>query len=392
MKMSPLLLLLPLLVGANQCNHATAFNGSVFDLKGCTTLDLSCPSDGVLTRSKDVCDNLLLPGEIAALASALEEGAPGLEVLSLRGSPLGAAGTATLAPAIASCEALHTLNLGSCRVGDVGARTLAQTLIQPGKPTTLRRIELPHNSVSDDGVRAIAAALAGGEGLAELDLSWNAIGTRGGRYLGDALKGTSGLAKLTLSWNGLMDRGARAIGEGLGGNGALTLLDVEHNAIKDEGAKALAKGLRTNGNLQTIRLDHNGISNATLLEVATALAAAPEARDVPAAEAPRQSGGGMQDEEIEEISFDDDVAAEAEAEAEADDDARARRSASCVDNGPWACEEAECPSPSLSCEDLAGLGVCALQFSEVWESQPADTKGKAIAELCPKACRKCDGE
>ena len=96
MNMSPLLLLLPLLVGANQCNHATAFNGSVFDLKGCTTLDLSCPSDGVLTRSKDVCDNLLLPGEIAALASALEEGAPGLEVLSLRGSPLGAAGTATL--------------------------------------------------------------------------------------------------------------------------------------------------------------------------------------------------------------------------------------------------------------------------------------------------------
>ena len=32
------------------------------------------------------------------------------------------AGTATLAPAIASCEALHTLNLGSCRVGDVGGQ------------------------------------------------------------------------------------------------------------------------------------------------------------------------------------------------------------------------------------------------------------------------------
>ena len=112
-------------------------------------------------------------------------------------------------------------------------RTLAQTLLSTH--AALQSVDLTHNSIGDDGVRALTAVLkppgeAGGDGgsstLKRLDLSWNGISTRGGRYLGDALKGTPTLVVLTLSWNGLMDRGARALGEALATNTKLTSLDV----------------------------------------------------------------------------------------------------------------------------------------------------------------------
>ena len=68
--------------------------------------------------------------------------------------------------------------IGQC--AHSGARTITQTLLQPRTPASLRRLELPHSHVSDDGVRALVAALKDADSvLTALDLSWNAIGTRG---------------------------------------------------------------------------------------------------------------------------------------------------------------------------------------------------------------------
>ena len=387
--------LLPALAAA--CDHSSTFNGTVFDLSSCKTLDLSCPAEG--GRSKVACANLLLPKEIIALGLALAD-APSLETLSLRGSPLGKHGITTLAPSLAAAPLLHTLDLGSCRLGDAGARTLAAQL-----PASLRRIDLTHNHVGDDGVRAVAGALKGADAtaLTDLDLSWNSIGTRGGRYLGDALKGAQSLSSLSLSWNGLMDRGARAIGEALAVNSVLTSLNLEHNAIKDDGGKALAKGLRTNGALKTLKLEHNGIPNGTLSEALAALEMEPEARSDPGsgsagsdsgsrgARAGAPSSGGLQDDDeddIEEISFDDDAAAAMEDAAEAAADARERAAASCIDRGPWACEEDDCPAPMLSCTELFNLGVCDHLFADVWSNAPEGTEGKTIASLCCRSCRR----
>jgi len=385
-----LLVFLPL-ASAAACNHST-FNGTHFDLQDCTELDLSCPADEISGRSK-ACTNLLRPGEISALSLALAD-APALDALSLRGSPLGATGIAALAPSIAACAALRSLDLGSTRIGDTGARTLMQAVVQPRAPASLRRLVLQHNLISDDGVRAVATALKGTDGgLTELDLSWNAIGSRGGRYLGDALKEAGSLTTLSLSWNGLMDRGARAIGEGLAANSALATLDLQHNAIKDEGATAIAKGLRTNGAMKTLLLDHNGVSKLRLADVATALTQPAEVVERAPADAPRHvARSDDEDEEIEEISFDDDAAAEAEAADEAEAEARERATAAgaCVDHGPWPCDEANCPSPSLSCADLAQLGVCAHKFGEVWEQgAPPGTEDLIVRDECPRACGRC---
>lgn len=422
-----MVLAMPHAVLGRACMH-DVYNGSSFQLADCTSLDLSCPMQD--SRVTPPCDNLLRPSEIAALASALGTSSESglLQEITLRGSPLGAKGLTILAPAFAACAALQTLNLGSCRMGDAGARSLAQAVLEPSMPATLRTLRLEHNSISDDGVRSIASALkqsaaghaadssdeTGGNavGLLDLDLSWNGIGTRGGRYLGEALKDGGALSALRVSWNGLMDRGARAIGEGLSGHPHLKLLDLEHNAIKREGAVALAKGLRSNSVLAEIWLEHNGVPNATMREVDEALHAAPVAANEADADGPadkayatsraaRNAGGG-DDDDIEEISFDDDVedAAEAEAEAEAEARERAEQAAAkaaasstpCVgvDGGPWDCFEDNCPKPSLGCTDLAGLGVCANRFDDVWETgAPQGTEGMTVASLCPKACGEC---
>lgn len=266
-------------VAAAACNRTQAFSAdtNAWTLASCTELDLSCPAPPATKGRGPLCDNALRQEEIASLAAALQTtDAAMVTAIRLGGALLGAAGAVTLAPALAALPALQSLGLSSCRIGDVGAKTLAKVLLQPRTPPTLQRVELRHNGIADDGVRAIADALKDGSPLRALDLSWNAIGTRGGRYLGAALKETSGpegLQELDLGWNGLGARGARALGEGLGSNGALLRLHAPFNAIKDDGCSALAKGLRTNAVLQTLGLEHNGISDGAMEELNSALAA-----------------------------------------------------------------------------------------------------------------------
>ena len=100
------------------------------------------------------------------------------------------------------------------------------------------------------------------------------------------------------------------------------------------------------------------------------------------------------DEDVEEISFDDDVDATAEAAAEAAAEARDRQEAdasasACEDGGPWACEEADCPAPQIDCPMLADLGVCASQFRDVWEAPPAGLATTVISSRCRRSCGIC---
>ena len=303
------------------------WGGGVWNMSGCTSLDLSCaPTPGV--GRVPPCNNSLHEGELTEVAAALSTPGPhttALTDLQFRGSWLGPTGVLSLAQALSGVEALETLGLGSCRLGDKGARLLASKLAE-SPPPRLRRLELSHNSIGDDGARAVAAALLSAPlnalpsassplpGLRELDLSWNAIGPRGGKHLAEALETNDALHKLVLDWNGLSDRGARAVAGSLGGNGALRELSLEYCAIKTDGAKALATGLRTNGALRRLSLAGNGVSAAAAKEVAEAVAAEavaaaePEAQGGSAGVAGGDASAGRavaDDDEVEEISFDD---------------------------------------------------------------------------------------
>ena len=66
----------------------------------------------------------------------------------------------------------------------------------------------------------------------------------------------------------------------------------------------------------------------------------------------------------------------------------------CEDLGPWPCHEDGCPSPSVSCSQLAG--DCKRKFSQVFREPPPDlaSPDAYIWEACPKTCKrleKCGG-
>lgn len=60
----------------------------------------------------------------------------------------------------------------------------------------------------------------------------------------------------------------------------------------------------------------------------------------------------------------------------------------CVDNGPWPCEEAGCPSPSISCERLKHN--CHSRFADVWRTPPAGFEHANVIDQCPLSCGKCE--
>ena len=102
------------------------------------------------------------------------------------------------------------------------------------------------------------------------------------------------------------------MGEALGLNRVLSVLDLEHNAIKDAGGKALAAGLRNNTSLRKLALEHNGLSHGMRETVAAALRAQPELPPRPSRQPKAAAEPAVytkpddgEDDEVEEISFDD---------------------------------------------------------------------------------------
>ena len=63
---------------------------------------------------------------------------------------------------------------------------------------------------------------------------------------------------------------------------------------------------------------------------------------------------------------------------------------SCLDQGPWPCDEDGCPAPQIDCPDLEGY--CDTTFDEVWSTPPASVAGEPIAAYCPDTCGRCSVE
>lgn len=61
---------------------------------------------------------------------------------------------------------------------------------------------------------------------------------------------------------------------------------------------------------------------------------------------------------------------------------------SCVDRGPWACNEARCPKASIDCRDLASW--CCMTFEHIWRKPPPEIpRGRRVWQECRKTCMQC---
>ncbi|KAL0419902.1 UNVERIFIED_CONTAM: RAN GTPase-activating protein 2 [Sesamum radiatum] len=112
-----------------------------------------------------------------ALANALKESAPSLEVLDMAGNEI----TAKAAPALASCIASKQF---------------------------LAKLNLGENELKDEGAILIAKALEEGHGqLCEVDMNTNLIRRAGARCLATAVVGKPGLTLLNINGNYISDEG-----------------------------------------------------------------------------------------------------------------------------------------------------------------------------------------
>lgn len=67
----------------------------------------------------------------------------------------------------------------------------------------------------------------------------------------------------------------------------------------------------------------------------------------------------------------------------------AARAEDCADGGPFKCtDDAGCPSPEVSCAQLAALKQCGSRFDQIFDRPPA-TAHPRVSEACPVACSSC---
>lgn len=67
----------------------------------------------------------------------------------------------------------------------------------------------------------------------------------------------------------------------------------------------------------------------------------------------------------------------------------AARAEDCADGGPFKCtDDAGCPSPEVSCAQLAALKQCGSRFDQIFDRPPATAHPRVI-EACPVACGSC---
>jgi Ran GTPase-activating protein (RanGAP) involved in mRNA processing and transport len=155
---------------------------------------------------------------------------------------------------------LTELELGGNKIGDEGAKAIAEALSVNAVVTTL---ELFRNNIGDEGAKAIAEALKVTAVVTTLSLRCNTIGDEGANAIAEALKVTAVVTDLNLGLNDIGDIGAKAIAEALKVNAVVTTLDLEWNiSIGVKGAKAIAEALKANAVLTKLALEYTSMGNA----------------------------------------------------------------------------------------------------------------------------------
>jgi Ran GTPase-activating protein (RanGAP) involved in mRNA processing and transport len=105
-----------------------------------------------------------------------------------------------------------------------------------------------------------------------LILSWNKITSVGASIIAEALNHNTTLEKLHLNGNHLSDTGVHSLTKTLAlNNSKLQTLDLQSTGIKDEGAKHLTKMLKINTTLTGLLVGGNDISNRGIELLANAL-------------------------------------------------------------------------------------------------------------------------
>jgi Ran GTPase-activating protein (RanGAP) involved in mRNA processing and transport len=239
---------------------------------------------------------------------------------------VGKKGVDAIGRALETSTSLVELDISSNRIGDVGARSLAQGLT---KNTSLKNLKAFGCNVKGPGSKVIGIALGsnstleelrwgtpmyekdeeygdmqefgihhpeavqwgnhiakvGAEGFAEglaknralkvLDLSDTRIESNGAQAIGKSLESNSHLCELNLQGTSFSAKGMKCLGDSLGKNVALTSLNLNENWFGDMGAVALGRGMVGNTSLKSLQLINCKFKEAGARSIGYALGTMP---------------------------------------------------------------------------------------------------------------------
>ena len=187
-----------------------------------------------------------------------------LRKLNLNENQIFDDGAADIGNSLIVNKSLQELNIqghgvhAPCVITNKGAKNLSKAI---RVNTTLQKLDLSHNKISDDGAAAISDSLEINKSLQELNLLMNTIANEGAKKIAKAIQVNKALQKLDLSYNNISDDGAAAISDSLRINTSLQELNLASSDITNKGAKKIAKAIQVNKALQKLDLSYNNISD-----------------------------------------------------------------------------------------------------------------------------------
>ena len=165
------------------------------------------------------------------------------------------------ATAISEClkvnNILKELNISNNEITSEGAMTIAEAL---QLNTTLVKLDISQNMLSDKGALSIIDCLKGNCILQELNIAQNRITSNGAMEIAEAIRINTTLMKLDISCNELLDKGSAAISDSIKMNNVLLELNISNNEITNVGATKIAEALQANASLTKLDISINTLS------------------------------------------------------------------------------------------------------------------------------------
>lgn len=149
------------------------------------------------------------------------------------------------------------MNLEGNKLGDYALMSLLEAL---ESNTTLKKLNISKNFISDIGAEKIGRMLDYNNTLEELYVRWNLIKGAGGIAILNGLNHCQSLKVLDLSWNslGMHQSGfAKAFAEYIRSNQSLVHLDMSNNYLGKEDTKIIAEALAQNHTLYGLHYQGN---------------------------------------------------------------------------------------------------------------------------------------
>ena len=178
-----------------------------------------------------------------------------LQKLDLSNNKLSDDGTITISDGLKNNTTLLELNISHNNITNKAIKNITE-FIQVN--TTLKKLDLSYNILSDDGATLISSCLKCNN-LLELNISHNNITNKAIKNITEFIQVNTTLKKLDLSYNILSDDGATLISSCLKCNNLLEL-NISHNGITDKGTKEIAEAIEISLTLQNIDISRNHIS------------------------------------------------------------------------------------------------------------------------------------